>query len=44
MNEAVLKLFKTLTFSFLTNKKKNKKKAHAGRTIIIACLNTIQVP
>ena len=26
MNEAVLKLFKTLTFSFLTNKKKNNKK------------------
>ena len=26
MNEAVLKLFKTLTFSVLTNKKKNIKK------------------
>lgn len=26
MNEAVLKLFKTLIFSFLKNKKKNNKK------------------
>lgn len=44
MNEAVLKLFKTLTFSFLNKQKEKQQKAHAGRTIFIACLNTIQVP